>query len=95
METSWSGVRGMLFLEGSWERVRCVFRMRAVVLCSLGVVSRGVIARLGNGGRWEGRKLLGGNGARRNRGGRRGGITLLSFGVRARRISFVVLHWRL
>lgn len=31
----WSGVRGMLFLEGRGERERCVFRMRAVVLCSL------------------------------------------------------------
>lgn len=32
---SWRGVRGMLFLLGRGERERCVFRMRAVVLCSL------------------------------------------------------------
>lgn len=32
---SWRGVRGMLFLLGSGERERCVFRRRAVLLCSL------------------------------------------------------------
>lgn len=42
MERSWRGVRGRLFLEGEGERVRWVFRMRAVVLCSLVGVSGGV-----------------------------------------------------
>lgn len=36
VEREWRGVRGVLFLEGRGERLRCVFRMRAVVLCSLG-----------------------------------------------------------
>lgn len=43
MERSWRGVRGMLFLLGRGERERCVFRRRAVALCSLGgFVSRGL-----------------------------------------------------
>ncbi len=36
VERSWRGVRGVLALEGRGERDRCVLRMRAVVLCSLG-----------------------------------------------------------